>query len=92
MASSGSTSGARGNPVQAMAKWARHTLDFCRSLMDFGLNTENNKAALSSVPMDDHNQVFQVVSEYVRRSVTHGTFRWTHADTAADVLAQGNLV
>ena len=92
MAASSSNDQAGGNLFAAMNKWARCAVDCCRSLMDFGQNTENNKAELNNVPMDKHCEIFQFASDSVRRSIVNCILKWKNADTATDVLAWGNLL
>ena len=93
MASGSSASSARGNPVQGgMGKWTRYAVAAGRSLLNLGQNTDNSQAALSTMPMDDYDQIFKVVSGHIVRSATSGVFKWKHSSIAADVLARGNPV
>ena len=93
MASGSSASNAQGNPVQSgMGKWTRYAIALGRSLLNLGKNNDNSQSALSTMPMDDYDQIFKVVSGHVVRSAERGVFKWKHSSIAADVLARGNPV
>ena len=89
MASSSSASIAQGNLVQSnLNKWTRYAIAACRSLLNLGQSSDNSQSALSSIPLDDHDQIFQVASSHIKRSAADGVFKWKHSDAAADVTAR----
>ena len=73
-------------------KWTRFAIAACRSLLNIGQSSDNSQSALSSIPLDDHEQIFQVAAGHIKRSADNGIFQWKHSDMAVDVIARGNLV
>ena len=93
MASSSSASIAQANLVPSnLNKWTRFAIAACRSLLNIGQSSDNSQSALSSIPLDDHEQIFQVAAGHIKRSADNDIFQWKHSDMAVDVIARGNLV
>ena len=93
MASSSSASIAQGNLVPSgLNKWTRFAISACRCLLNIGQSSDNSQSALSSIPLDDHEQIFQVPAAHIKKSADNDIFQWKLSDMAVDVIAWGNLV
>ena len=105
--SSASSSGAKANAVVSsgdakadaqssnLALWAKGAILLARSLLNLGKANGDEKVSLSSMPVNEHAQCLQLVSQQLelqcdaKADARNPVLRWKYTKDAVAILSQG---